>query len=363
VSQNVAKAMGISGKMDGSPVQEYFLDHETIMDELERNEEEIESTFILDLAQKKYLKSRFKMEKKTVGSIDAYVIKFEAPELNESFDEMGRPKDTDHGMNLDVGAGPKMVAQGNPLAQLSGDAEKKGGEKQASNAESSTGTKKISGSGGSESDEDAYSSDEDYLSDEDAEEDDEDEEEESGEGPSSSSNKLEEVAGKQVKEESKGTSNTPFKAKESEDLLEITEVKGEDNKEERSGSNSESESAELSEDEKLDDEEGNEGHDGVSSSKSMTSSATSFAQFSKSIKALVNYETGKLKKYVSWFKITLIMTIVILIVTSIVSFDIISDSISKHDEYSSFVNEVGDMRFYTQSLSYYSRILSLMDNG
>jgi len=84
----------------------------------------------------------------------------------------------------------------------------------------------------------------------------------------------------------------------------------------------------------------------ASDSKSMNSS-TSFAQFSKQIKALVNYQTGKLKKYVMWFKATLILTIIILIATSVVSFDIISDSISKHDDYAHFVNEVGNLRFYT----------------
>jgi hypothetical protein len=161
---------------------------------------------------------------------------------------------------------------------------------------------------------------------------------------------------------------TPFKdkEKESDDLLEITEVKPDGSgsgEKDRTHSDSVSESAELSEDEKLDEEDLDQGHDGVSSSKSMTSSATSFAQFSKSIKALVNYESGKLKKYVSWFKVALILTIIILIASSIVSFDIISASITQHDEYSSYVNEVGHMRYYTQSLSYYVRILSLIDSG
>jgi hypothetical protein len=57
------------------------------------------------------------------------------------------------------------------------------------------------------------------------------------------------------------------------------------------------------------------------------------------------------------------MTIIILIATSIVSFDIINASIAQHDDFSSYVNEVGSMRYFTQSLSYYSRILTLMDSG
>jgi hypothetical protein len=251
-------------------------------------------------------------------------------------------------------------AQGLPVASLK---EGEGDAKPAnpSNAESSTGSKVKSGSGDSDSDEEAYSSDEDYLSNEDEEEDDDEE----GEGEENSDDSDEAENDENPSSSSKHTGSkekAPFKAKESEDLLEITEVRPDVNRDERSGSNSESESGDLSEDEKLEDEDDVD-PGGVSSSKSMTSSATSFAQFSKSIKALVNYETSKLKKYVNWFKITLIMTIIILIVTSIVSFDIISASIAKHDEFSAFVNEVGDMRYYTQSLSYYARILSLMDSG
>jgi hypothetical protein len=61
-------------------VHEYFKDYENIMDELERAEDEIEATFIVDAQQPdKNITSRFKMEKKAVGSVEAYVIKFEAP--------------------------------------------------------------------------------------------------------------------------------------------------------------------------------------------------------------------------------------------------------------------------------------------
>ena len=129
-------------------------------------------------------------------------------------------------------------------------------------------------------------------------------------------------------------------------------------------SKSESESVESEEQQVEESATGDEMRDKgeLSDSKSMNSS-TSFAQFSKQIKALVNYQTGKLKKYVMWFKATLILTIIILIATSVVSFDIISDSITKHDDYAHFVNEVGDLRFYTQSLGYYTRVISLMDSG
>jgi hypothetical protein len=50
------------------------------MDDLEQAEEEIEATFIIDAQQPdKDITSRFKMERKTVGSVEAYLIKFEAP--------------------------------------------------------------------------------------------------------------------------------------------------------------------------------------------------------------------------------------------------------------------------------------------
>jgi len=61
----------------------------------------------------------------------------------------------------------------------------------------------------------------------------------------------------------------------------------------------------------------------LSSSKSMTSSMASLAQFNKSIKALVSYEFSKTKKHVWRFKITLILTIIVLIITSILTFEVI----------------------------------------
>ena len=57
------------------------------------------------------------------------------------------------------------------------------------------------------------------------------------------------------------------------------------------------------------------------------------------------------------------ITIVILVVTSVISFEIIEDSIESHENYDTFINYVGDLRFFTVSLAYYGRILQLMDHG
>lgn len=100
-----------------------------------------------------------------------------------------------------------------------------------------------------------------------------------------------------------------------------------------------------------------------SSSKSMNSSMASLAQFNKSIKALVSYEFAHTKKYVMRFKVTLILTILVLIITSIVTFAIIDTSVTANQNLTHYVNLVGDVRLYTQSLSYYVRIIALMDSN
>lgn len=115
--------------------------------------------------------------------------------------------------------------------------------------------------------------------------------------------------------------------------------------------------------EKSDRQDEVDAHSAHSSSKSMTSSMASLAQFNKSIKALVSYEFSKTKKHVIRFKITLILTIVILIITSIMTFTVIDNSVSFNKQLSHFVNLVGDLRLYTQSLSYYARQISLMDSS
>ena len=107
-----------------------------------------------------------------------------------------------------------------------------------------------------------------------------------------------------------------------------------------------------------------EGADGQSaSSKSMNSSMASLAQFNKSIKGLVSYEFASTKKYVLRFKITLIITIVVLIMTSILTYEIIGKSVNSNEKLSHYVNLVGNCRHYARSLSYYARMIHLLDKG
>jgi len=104
-------------------------------------------------------------------------------------------------------------------------------------------------------------------------------------------------------------------------------------------------------------------HSVYSSSKSVNSSMASLAQFNKSIKALVLYEFERTNKYVLRFKYTLLLTILVLIIMSILTFKVIDSSASFNMQLSNYVNKVGDLRLYTQSLSYYARVISLLDSG
>jgi PAS domain S-box-containing protein len=100
-----------------------------------------------------------------------------------------------------------------------------------------------------------------------------------------------------------------------------------------------------------------------SSSKSMTSSMGSLAQFNKSIKALVSYEFYKTNKHVLRFKIALTLTISVLIVTSVMTFNVVTSSVTFNQDLSHFINQVGDLRLNTQSLAYYARQISLIDSS
>jgi PAS domain S-box-containing protein len=98
-------------------------------------------------------------------------------------------------------------------------------------------------------------------------------------------------------------------------------------------------------------------------SKSMNSSMASVAQFNKSMKALVLFEYAKTKKHTSRFKIALLLTIIVLIVTSVITFGVISTSVAYNKRLSHYVNLVGDIRHSTQSLPYYTRQLFLIDSA
>ena len=136
--------------------------------------------------------------------------------------------------------------------------------------------------------------------------------------------------------ESKSNSDDDFSEKSSEESHKISE-----GKEEHAGEGGDAQSA---------------------SSKSMNSSIASLAQFNKSIKGLVAYEFSSTKKYVLRFKLTLIITIIVLIFTSILTYEVIDTSITSNETLSHYVNLVGNCRHYSRSLSYYSRMISLNDN-
>lgn len=102
-------------------------------------------------------------------------------------------------------------------------------------------------------------------------------------------------------------------------------------------------------------------HSPHSSSKSMNSSITSVAHFNKGIKALVSLETSKTKKHVTRFKVALILTIIVLIFTSVLTFSVVGKSVDTSKRLSHYVNLVGELRFHTISLSYFARQLSLID--
>jgi hypothetical protein len=67
------------------------------MEDLEEAEGEIQATFIVDPASpEKNITSQFKMEKLGVGSVEAFLIRFAAPTLNEDGDAKVRTE-SDHG--------------------------------------------------------------------------------------------------------------------------------------------------------------------------------------------------------------------------------------------------------------------------
>ena len=106
-----------------------------------------------------------------------------------------------------------------------------------------------------------------------------------------------------------------------------------------------------------------DGQSVYSSSKSVNSSLTSQAQFLKAVKALVVFEYEHTQKYVFRFKATLMVTIILLIVMSVTTFQVIGSASQRSEELRGYVNLVGDLRLYAQSLSYYARMLELADSG
>jgi len=92
-------------------------------------------------------------------------------------------------------------------------------------------------------------------------------------------------------------------------------------------------------------------------------SFVSLVQFNKAVKALVSHEFARTAKYVRRFQLTLILTILLLITTSILTFYIIRKAVEYNQNLAHFVNLVGDMRLQSVSLAYYIRMITLIDIG
>lgn len=92
-------------------------------------------------------------------------------------------------------------------------------------------------------------------------------------------------------------------------------------------------------------------------------SFVSLIQFNKAVKALVSHEFSRTAKYVRRFQLTLLLTILLLITTSILTFYVIRKAVEYNQNLAHFVNLVGDMRLQSVSLAYYIRIITLIDTG
>lgn len=109
--------------------------------------------------------------------------------------------------------------------------------------------------------------------------------------------------------------------------------------------------------------QGDISHQGSFSASSKNSSMASSAHFTKSIRALMSYQFSIIRHHVLRFQITLFVTMLVLIATSISTFQVIQASVEFNEQLSHYVNLVGRLRMNAQSLSYYSRILSLIDSS
>ena len=82
---------------------------------------------------------------------------------------------------------------------------------------------------------------------------------------------------------------------------------------------------------------------------------------SKQIRQVVSYESNYIHKQVFRLKFTLFVTTLLLIIVSMVVFYLVRSCVSYNNELSHFVNLVGDLRFLSLSVAYYTRIITLMD--
>ena len=99
------------------------------------------------------------------------------------------------------------------------------------------------------------------------------------------------------------------------------------------------------------------------SASSRGSSVVSTLQFGKGVKDLVAYELGEVRKRVWRFKAGLLLTIVVLISTSVATFQVARSAAGNCQQFSHYVSLVGRQRLNAQSLAYYTRLLTLIDAG
>jgi hypothetical protein len=99
------------------------------------------------------------------------------------------------------------------------------------------------------------------------------------------------------------------------------------------------------------------------SASSRGSSMVSTLQFGKGVKDLVAYEQGKIRKQVWRFKAGLLLTILVLISTSVATFQVARTAAGNCQQLSHYISLVGKQRLNAQSLSYYIRMLTLIDAG
>ena len=91
----------------------------------------------------------------------------------------------------------------------------------------------------------------------------------------------------------------------------------------------------------------------------------SFSQesFSRMLNSLTILKLAEIKSNVFRLKFSLLFTYIVLIATSLITFQVISDSMNGNDYLSEVIQYIGDLRLYAQSEAYYSRMVSLMSEG
>jgi hypothetical protein len=101
----------------------------------------------------------------------------------------------------------------------------------------------------------------------------------------------------------------------------------------------------------------------VSASSARSSSVASEFQFNKSIKRLVKFMNNRVKSYVRIFRVTMFLTIIMLMIISILIFHTVTEAMEYYYELAHYVNLLGDLSYLCASTGYYARAISLIDSG